>query len=154
MSWIGNLLGTSVDKVIGSVGGIIDDLNTSDEEKSAAKLELQKLLQTDRNEIQETLRSELAAKERVLVAELNQDDAYTKRARPTVVYMGLLFILFNYVIYPASNLGIEALALPTEFWVAWGGIVGTWSIGRSAEKVGIKNKLTNAVTGSKPTMLD
>ena len=90
------------------------------------------------------MRQELQAKERILVAELTQGSTFTKAARPSVVYYGLAAICFNYSILPFVQwLGGEApqpFELPTEFWLAWGGIVSTWSIGRSAERRGARNK--------------
>jgi len=152
-----------LDTIFGGVGDllnpvkdIVDDLHTSDEEKAAAKAKLEALLQKDRMELQQSLRKELEAKERVLVAELQQGDSFTKRARPTVVYAGLAFILFNYVIAPLFLPDQQALALPTEFWAGWTGIVATWSIGRSFEKRGAASKLVSKVTGSgsRPSLLD
>ena len=96
--------------------------------------------------MEETIRAELSAKERILVAELNQGDSYTKRARPTVVYAGLVMIAYNYCMAP--SLGIMRIDLPTEFWAGWSGIVATWSIGRSVEKSGKGNKATKVITGS------
>lgn len=149
MSWLGKLLGGGVSEVATAIGGVVDQFHTSDEEKAQAKLEIEKLLQADRMKLQDSLQVELQAKERVLVAELQQGDGFTKRARPTVVYAGLLFIFFNYVIAPLFLPDQASLALPTEFWVGWSGIVSTWSIGRSFEKRGVVNKATSIVTGSK-----
>lgn len=154
MSWLGKLFGGGVSEVANAIGGVVDQFHTSDEEKAKAKLEIERLLQQDRMKLQESLQTELKAKERVLVAELNQGDSYTKRARPTVVYSGLLFILFNYVIAPLLLPNQQPLQLPVEFWAAWGGIVSTWSIGRSFEKRGVVNKATSVVTGNKTSLFD
>jgi hypothetical protein len=92
----------------------------------------------------------------VIKAELQQGDNFTKRARPMVVYAGLLFIFLNYVFIPTlchlagqplGNGGV--LELPSDFWLAWGGIVATWSIGRSFEKTGASNRVTQLITASK-----
>jgi hypothetical protein len=147
MSWITTILTGGTNKLVGSIGKIIDNVHTSDEEKKAALLEMEKLLLERDREIESTIRTELTAKERVLVAELQQGDAYTKRARPTVVYAGLFFIAYNYAIAP--SVGIGRLDLPTEFWLAWGGIVSTWVIGRSAEKRGARSNTLSLITGSK-----
>jgi len=153
VSWISDLLGGSAGSIVTAVGGVIDNLTTTKEEKEELKIKMQALLQQRDSEIEQTLRAELSAKERVLVAELQQSDAYTKRARPTVVYTGLLFIFLNYCLVPLiqslSGIPVKSFDLPAEFWVAWGGIVATWSIGRSVEKSGTKNKLTSVITGSK-----
>ena len=141
------LIKSAVSSLIGPARDIIDDLHTSDEEKQAAMLKMETLIQQREAEVEQTIRRELEAKEKIIVAELQQSDNYTKRARPTVIYAGLLFIGFNYVIAPVFGLG--SFPLPIEFWGAWGGIVATYTIGRSAEKRGVRNKLTQGVTGSK-----
>lgn len=159
MNWFSKVLGGSLSTTVNGIANVVDRFIETPDEKAAFKLEVETLLQKRDAEIEKTLRTRLKAKERILVAELNQGDNYTKRARPTVVYAGLLFIAINYVIFPlvarlASAYGLVVDAspladLPTEFWVAWGGICATWSIGRSMEKRGIQNKTTKAITGNK-----
>lgn len=108
----------------------------------------------------------------IIVAEMNQGDVYTKRARPTVVYGGLLFIAMTSVIFPivakcvmiysiwinqgsvaaetaaTKIMELSQISLPSEFWWAWGSVVSIWSIGRSAEKRGMANKLIEQIVGS------
>jgi hypothetical protein len=121
MSWITNILSGGAGEIIGKVGNIVDQFHLSGEEKQAFKMQMEALLQKRDSEIEATIRTELQAKERVLVAELTQGDKYTKRARPTVVYGGLAFILLNYCIIPAiqsiTGAVVEPFVLPTEFWV-------------------------------------
>ena len=66
--------------------------------------------------------------------------------------MGLVFIGFNYCLMPLmqqlAGITIAPFELPTEFWYGWSGIVATWTLGRTAEKIGIKNKATQTITGS------
>lgn len=181
MSWFSQLFAGGVGDVIEKVGNTIDEFHLSGEEKQKFKLELQQLLMKRESEIEQTIRKNLEAKERIIVAELQQGDSYTKRARPTVVYFGLILIALNYFLLPAGlllsgnsdmlencekktnaeNVVIEEscnretlFPLPEEFWVAWGGIVATWAVGRSFEKTNASNKLSRAVTGnSKRTSL-
>ena len=152
MNWLTKIFSGGVGTLVEQVGGVVDQFHLSGEEKQKFKLELEALLQKRDSDIEETIRAELQAKERVLVAELTQGDNYTKRARPTVVYAGLGFIFFNFCLVPvlAKLFGadMEPLELPTEFWYGWAGIVGTWSIGRTMEKRGAHNRFTRAVTGS------
>jgi len=61
---------------------------------------------------------------------------------PTVVYAGLGFIAIAHIITPISFYVMQEIppfeiVLPTEFWVAWGGLVTTWSVGRTFEKRGL-----------------
>lgn len=157
MSWFSRIFSSSVGALVEQVGNVVDRFHLSAEEKQRFKLELEALLQRRDSEIEETLRSELEAKERILVAELEQGDGFTKRARPTVVYAGLGFIFFNYALVPAlGRLGgaeVPPLELPAEFWWGWSGIVATWSVGRSLEKMGNRNRFTQAATGSPASRL-
>lgn len=159
MGWFSNLFSGSVGTLVEQVGGVIDGFHLSGEEKQEFKLKMTALIQQRDSELEKTIRKQLEAKERVLTAELTQGDSYTKRARPTVVYAGLVFIFLNYILIPVigqifSVENMVSLDLPTEFWVGWSGIVATWSIGRSFEKTGATNALSRAVTGNKkPTRL-
>ena len=105
------------------------------------------------------------------MAEMQQGDAYTKRARPSVVYFGLLFIGLVHDVFPlvakimlmaslwgktdaavsqvASTkiLELTSITLPSEFWWAWGSVISIWSIGRSAERRGMANKLVEMIKG-------
>lgn len=152
MGWLTKVLGGSVGTLVEQVGGVADRFHLSGEEKQKFKLEMEALIQKRDSEIEETIRTELQAKERVLVAELTQGDTYTKRARPTVVYAGLIFIFLNYCVIPAiqslAGVDVKPFKLPPEFWVGWSGIVATWFIGRSAEKRGSRSRLTSIITGS------
>lgn len=167
MSWLSDILGGSAGSIVKEVGTIADKFHLSGEEKQQFKLEMEALLQKRDSELEQTVRKEMESKERVLVAELTQGDNYTKRARPTVVYFGLGLIFLNYCLIPgiqfvrgkataqcgqgeaATECAITSgIQLPAEFWWAWGGIVGTWAIGRSFEKSGANNRLVRAVTGS------
>ena len=105
----------------------------------------------------------------IIVAEMMQGDNYTKRARPTLVYVGLAAMVVNNVILPfvidmimifyaLNHFTPEQLKklsdvgnydMPGEFWVAWGGAVSIWSIGRSVERRGIVGKMLSMVTGNK-----
>ena len=160
MSWLGDLFGSTTGGLVESIGRVAREFITTDKDRQRFQLAVEALLQQRDSEIEQTLRAELAAKERMLVAELQQDDNYTKRARPTVVYAGLGFIFINYVLIPGLSLIISAwqgttvqiqpLAdLPQEFWLAWGGICSTWVIGRSFEKRGAGNRYTRAITGTR-----
>ena len=149
--------------LIEKVGATIDRFVTTDGEKMELQLALEELLQKRDSEIEETARKELEAKMQIIVAELKQDDKFTKRARPSIIYVGLVVIVFNYALVPAvlriaglwhPDINMAPLALPSEFWWAWGGITSTYAVGRSAEKRGIRNKVTNFMTGSKKSVIE
>ena len=109
----------------------------TDEEKATAQIELQRMLQ----ERETTL---IEAQKSIIVSEMSQGDAFTKRARPMIVYCGLLFIFLVHVLFPivtyVTKESLPALNLPTEFWWAWTGVCGVWVIGRSMEKNGTEKE--------------
>lgn len=149
MSFITSILGGSVEKVIGAVGSIIDSVVTTDEERSEAKYKIALLMRAEKQETEKTFRRELEAKERILVAELQQGDAYTKRARPSIIYCGLAIAMGSAVAaLSGSQVDVNAL-VPSEFWYAWGGISSTWVVGRTMEKRGKSNGFSRVVTGSR-----
>ena len=114
MGWLSNIFSGGVGDIVDKVGDTIDKFHLSGEEKQKLKMEMQKIIQQRESEIEETIRQELSSKERIMVAELQQGDDYTKRARPTVVYAGLLFIFFNYILVPVAQsiLGADVEPFP------------------------------------------
>jgi len=143
------------------VAGVVDKFVTTSDEKAQIKLQIQALAQQAATELETTVRTELATKEKIMVAELQSGDNYTRRARPTLAYFGMLVILVNYVVLPwvsaFTDGGYNALPpieMPAEFWWAWGGVVATWSVGRSMERRGSKNELVKMISGKPKSLLD
>jgi len=117
----------------------------TDAEKAQAQVKLQEVLDKRESALVDAQKS-------IMVAEMQQADNYTKRARPTLVYAGLFFIFLVHVALPmiaffSPDTSGPELSLPQEFWWAWSGVCGVWVIGRSAEKRGASNKLVNLITG-------
>ena len=137
--------------LIEDVGNVVDKFVTTDAEKMVLKNETARIVLAHVEASELSVRAEMEAKSAVIVAEMQSGDNYTRRARPTVVYFGLVAIALNYVIGPwcAYLLGAEppTIELPEEFWMAWGGVVAVWFIGRSAERRGAQNKIIGMVTG-------
>ena len=113
-------------------------------EKLKAQHELEMVLQQRENAL-------VKATQEIIVSEMSQGDSYTKRARPTLVYSGLFFILLVHVVSPMvswfTKQTLPTMTLPEEFWWAWGSVVGIWSLGRTFERKGIGGKITEAITG-------
>lgn len=147
MSWFTNIFSGGISDIVKAGGDLVDRFIENPTERNEFKLKLESIATERLSQVEKTMRSELRAKETLLKSELEQGDKYTKRARPTVVYGGLVMIAFNYCLAPLF--GTAAFELPVEFWAAWGGIVSSWVIGRSYEKAGNNSKLSSVVTGSK-----
>lgn len=152
MELIKKLFSKGITDVVDSVGNVIDKFTLSKEEKMEFKLEMQSRLMKMESELEQTYRTELESRSDIIKAEMAQGDNYTKRARPTIVYAGLLFVFLVYVLLPIiayiANKEMPTISLPEQFWWAWGTVVGVYGIGRSTEKMGITNKVTNFITGS------
>lgn len=140
-------------------GGLLDRFfpKKMDESERLA-MQAQLSLAIDERDVQRD-----AQKRDIIVAEMGQGDAFTKRARPSVVYMGLVFIGLVHVVFPmvfyfaglfkSSMPILPDLSLPQEFWWAWTGVCSVWMIGRSTEKTttakGASGKILSMITGSK-----
>jgi hypothetical protein len=152
MGWLSKIFSGGAGELVEKAGNLFTKAQENHLGKKELKLELEKLISAENDRIHNEVTAELGAKERVLVAELAQGDAFTKRARPMVVYTGLAVLVLNHVVLPWSNHFFTTNELPTinipiEFWIGWSGIVATWSIGRDAVRKGIKNKFTQIASG-------
>ena len=161
MSFFSNLFSGGIAEVVNSVGGVIDKFTLSKEEKLQFKAEMQSRLMQIENELEKTYRTEIEARADIIKAEMSQGDKFTKRARPTIIYTGLLFVFIVYVLLPViayisgtPEASMPQIELPNEFWWAWGTVVSVYGAGRSAEKVGITNKITELATGSGASKVD
>ena len=155
MSFLSKIFSGGVSDVIDSVGGVLDKFTLSKEEKEDIKMEMQSRLIQVENELEQTYRKELDSRADIIKSEMAQGDSFTKRARPTIIYAGLIFIFIVHVLVPViayisgtPNEKLPVIELPAEFWWAWATVVGVYGAGRSAEKLGVTNKITNLATGS------
>lgn len=84
---------------------------------------------------------------------LVEDTPYTRSARPTVIYAGVVFIFIVYLVIPIIAFFMHRLPteihLPEEFWWAWGTVVTGIVAGRSYEKINKANAASRILTGSR-----
>lgn len=155
---IKGIFSSGVSTLIEKGGAVVDRFIQSPDEKAKVKEEMAKILTEQLRILEKGIGEEMNAKKEIMIAELQQGDLFTKRARPWVVYGGLIMIGVNHVVLPFifAVLGIwftlpENLkfTLPGEFWAAWGSVVSVWSLGRSLERRGASNKLIQTITGNK-----
>ena len=103
--------------------------------KKELQLELRKLAEQSAARADAYAMQEMVSRESVVRAELGQDDKFTKRMRPTIGYVGLAMIVIVHALLPALSViaqrPMPTFSLPPEFWLAWGGYVSTYAIGRS-----------------------
>lgn len=139
--------------VLGVGKDIADEFIRSPEERDAFHLRLEEEATKRQEQWESTFRRELEAKEQIIVAEMKQDDKFTKRARPSIAYSGLVFtfmevIVRGYMLFSGTDMpeGFDTI-VPPQFWLAWAGVTGTWAVGRSMEKrASIQSKETGRLT--------
>lgn len=133
MSWINDMFTSSVGTVIDSVGKIVDDLHTSDDEKLKAKQELVKLqadVEMKAKELDLQYESEITQRQ---TNDMASDSWLSKNIRP----LTLIFILTMYSLLSISS-GFNFIV--TESYVE---LLGNWGMlimsfyfgGRTWEKV-------------------
>ena len=131
---------------------IIGKFKADPTKKQEIEGDLAKLNEQLKMKVEDHITEEIHGRTEIIKAEMAQGDKWTKRARPAVVYSGLLFIFINYVLPTLFQYGglkpLPTIQLPSEFWEAWKVVVSVWSVGRTLEKVGINNAMTRTITGS------
>jgi hypothetical protein len=142
MSFLDKIIGGGVGSIVKELGDVADKFITTDAEKQAFRLQTEAALTARFAKAEETAQAEINAQRDIIVAELTQGDNYTKRARPTIVYVGLFMAVFNYTLAPFISAMfskvLPMLVIPAEFWTIWGGVCGLYVWKRSQEKTGAK----------------
>lgn len=118
----------------------------SDGDRAQAELKLQEILASRDQAVLQTQGS-------VMVSELQQEDKFTKRGRPAIIYCGLLFIFLIHVFLPILSflLGrpLPPVNLPEAFWGAWSGVCSLYVISRSVDKLGIGSETIRSMFGKR-----
>lgn len=139
--WLSKLLGKGLGDTTEKIGGVIERVGAGHLGKKELRLEIEKLLSAEKQLMHDAIMAELAVKEKVMVAELTQDDPYTKRTRPYVIRHGFHLVAAMIVVHAvAAALGKPIPVSDLELWFvgSWAGLTGVYKIGRSAEKA-VKN---------------
>lgn len=142
---LGKILSGGVGELVESVGNVIDKFHTSDSEKAEAKLKVEQVITQRMAVIEQSIQARFAMVQGVIESEMKSGNGYTKNARPTIVYTGLLIHLINAI---GPMFGLAAVDVDPNFTYVWGGVCGVWIVGRSAERMGMGNRATKAITGT------
>ena len=128
--------------IISPVTDLISEIIPDPDKKLKLQTEITKIEFVARDKLLEYEKTVIDSKTKVMVAELQQKDKYTKRARPTVIYAGLVIMFLNSVLLPwitfFAGMELPTITLPGEFWYAWGGIASVYAFGRTKEKLAKK----------------
>jgi uncharacterized membrane protein (DUF106 family) len=151
MSLLSTILSGGANKIMKSIGGIIDNVHTSDAERLAfagkkdeIMLAVETMMHAERQEEEKTIQKTIKARMSIIVAELQQSSLFVKSARPMIIYVGLFIMLWSAI---APTFGAVVVAMPDMFWVSWTGVAGAYAVGRTAEKKGSASKTTQLMAG-------
>lgn len=149
MNFLTKILGGLSGNFVEKIGTIIDSVHTSGEEKG--KLELAKMqLQIATVEFQSKLAAdvekmyleEMANLRDQIKVEIQSEDPYVRRARPTFMYIVYLVMFINLIAIPIAQMAtgkpFEIVALPEEMWYVFGGSYLGYAYLRTVEKRGGK----------------
>lgn len=149
MAWYSNLLSTGLDKIISSAGDALDKLFTSKDEQQKnelAKAQIQATVAQVRNEMEKELDQlyvqDLQNLRKEVTAELQNQDPYVRRSRPTFNYVFYVIIVLKFVLYPLLEglfkLSIPNIVIPDQLWWVFGtGFIGYGYL-RTVEKTSKK----------------
>lgn len=100
---VGNIFGSILGKVVENAEGILDKVITTDKERDAAKLAIKKLmLEAEKEAFAKEVEDRKSARD------LYKDDAIIQKVLATlftVAYFGITFVMFNYFVTKAIDLG-------------------------------------------------
>lgn len=128
------LLGSPFTEAVKAIGGLIDGVTTTTEEKLSAQAKL--------NEIANAFMLQMAAVDqqfaveqaKVIMAETNSGSYLARNWRPILMLVFTYIIAHNFIIAPMFSL--PSLPIPDQMWELLKIGMGGYIFGRSAEKIG------------------
>lgn len=127
------VLSSPLGDLVKNVGGIIDNLNTSDAEKLEAQRKLVELQLAFQTHVAD-LEGEFAkAQASVIGAEAGSASWLARNWRPILMLVFTYIVAHNYVIAPLFH--IDAVPIPPDMWELLRIGMGGYIVGRSLEKV-------------------
>ena len=128
MSLLANIFAGGAGEVIEKVGGVVDNLTTSKEEKLQLKNELEKILHDANKTAQEAVTSRWEA-------DMKSDNWLSKNIRPLVlIFLTAVFVLMSFFDGNAGELTINDAYKPI-YQTLLITVYGAYFAGRSIEKV-------------------
>lgn len=133
MGGILGFLGGPIGSLVKEVGGVIDSLSTSKEEKLDAQRKLVELQRAFQTKVMEVDVQFAAQQAEVIRAEVQGESYLARNWRPILMLTFTYIIAHNFVIAPIFSLG--SLAVPDQMWELLKIGMGGYIFGRSAEKI-------------------
>jgi len=119
--------------LVREVGGLIDGLTTTTEEKLSAQAKLQELSHVYQLKMAELDTQFAVEQAKVVIAEAQSESWITRNWRPILMLVFTYIILHNYVLAPMFSFG--AVEIPPNMWELLKLGMGGYIFGRSGEYV-------------------
>lgn len=129
------ITGGPLKDIIGGIGSIIDNLNTSDAEKLKAKQDLIALERDFQTKVMSVDLDYAKTQASVIIAETNSKNFLASSWRPILMLVFTYIILHNYVL--ATMFHLTTVPIPSDMWDLLKLGIGGYVIGRSAEKMAV-----------------
>lgn len=120
--------------LVGAVGGVIDDLVTSDEERLAVKQQLVRLEHEFQRAVMDADVEFAREQSKVLQAEITGQSWLQRNWRPIVMLSFATIVVYTYFVGPMFGLPYIH-PMPELFWSLLTVGIGGYVFGRSAEKI-------------------
>ena len=128
MKILQTIFGGGADKLVESVGGVLDNLSTSKEEKLEAKRKIKELMVNHQVEVEKNVSERWKA-------DMNSDSWLSKNVRP----LTLIFLTFIFVVLSFFDGNVGGFAVSKEYIPVYQTLLmvvyGAYFAGRSIEKV-------------------
>jgi hypothetical protein len=127
------LLGLPFSEAIGAIGGLIDGISTTEEEKLAAKAQLASITQDYRLKLAQVDAEVAKEQARVVIAEAQSVSWLARNWRPLLMLTFVVILVYNWIISPLFSQ--PSVTVPSDMWDLLKIGVGGYVVGRSAEKI-------------------
>lgn len=128
-----DFLKPAVGEIIRSVGQVIDDLHTSDQEKLEAQLKLAQAEMKFREGLLSAETEWAKTQADVIKAEASGESWLQRNWRPILMLTFTFIVAWNFVIAPIFSM--DAVPVPEQMWELLKIGIGGYIIGRSGEKI-------------------
>ncbi len=126
---LSKILGT-IKSIVSPITDMVDELNTSDEEKLKIKSAITRMENDLRGQI-------VTEQSKIIIAEVKSQSWLTKNWRPAIMAIFGIIIFNNYVLAPylSAMFGVQlVLEIPEPMWELLKIGIGGYIVGRTAEK--------------------
>jgi len=128
MSLLGTIFSSGATELVKGVGGVIDDLTTTDEERAEAKLKIEEMAAS----LDIQMQKEVSAR---WTQDMNSDSWLSKNVRPlTLVFLTFIFVILSFFDGNVGGFEVSKEYIPV-YQTLLMVVYGAYFAGRSIEKV-------------------